>query len=627
MGTALLVFRLASRDIRRHGAQAALLVVAIAAAAATLTMAIALSGVTSQSPYLATRAATNGPDVTAYLTSPSQAGRLVGASGVASHSGPFPVASATIRFDGRYADVFAEGRAAAPARVDQPLLTSGSWIRPGGVVVERTFAAALGVTPGDRVSLNGRPFTVAGTAVTAAQTAYPNLCNATLLGSSPQTSQFSNPCSSFNIAFLPGPGGRERSSSADVGQIWMTAADAAALASRANPVTTWTLNLKLTSPAAAAAFAYDRAAPAAASASAPTFSTWEGIEAEDALLVRDGHDVLQPGALLLALLAIASVTVLVGRRLSEYAQRVGLLKAVGGTPGVVAATFLAQNLALALAAGLIGLLAGWLAAPLLTSPGAALIGRAGPPPLSAGTAAAVLGLAVVVALAASLIPALRAAHGSTVAALNDAARPPKRRGALVRLSSRLPVPALFGVRLIARRPRRALLNAANIAVTATGLVAVVAFRAFADSKLSGASPLTAGGLSNPVINRDEQVLTVITVALVALAALNALFTTWAMVRDARRSSAVLQALGARAGQVSAGLVIAQVASALPGAILGVPLGLALFKITVHGGTTPPATWLAAVVLAVLAAVAALTVIPAAVSARHPVAPVLQAETA
>jgi putative ABC transport system permease protein len=156
---------------------------------------------------------------------------------------------------------------------------------------------------------------------------------------------------------------------------------------------------------------------------------------------------------------------------------------------------------------------------------------------------------------------------------------------------------------------------------------VIAFRAFADSKLSGASPLTAGGLSNPVINRDERVLTVITVALVALAALNALFTTWAMVRDARRSSAVLQALGARAGQVSAGLVIAQVASALPGAILGVPLGLALFKITVHGGTTPPATWLAAVVLAVLAAVAALTVIPAAVSARHPVAPVLQAETA
>jgi hypothetical protein len=48
--------------------------------------------------------------------------------------------------------------------------------------------------------------------------------------------------------------------------------------------------------------------------------------------------VLQPGAFLLALLAIASVAVLVGRRLSEYARRVGLLKAVGGTPSVVAAS-------------------------------------------------------------------------------------------------------------------------------------------------------------------------------------------------------------------------------------------------------------------------------------------------
>ncbi|MGH3277693.1 MAG: hypothetical protein ACRDNW_00955 [Trebonia sp.] len=34
----------------------------------------------------------------------------------------------------------------------------------------------------------------------------------------------------------------------------------------------------------------------------------------DALLVQDGQGVLQPGALLLALLAIASVAVLVGHR-------------------------------------------------------------------------------------------------------------------------------------------------------------------------------------------------------------------------------------------------------------------------------------------------------------------------
>ncbi len=37
------------------------------------------------------------------------------------------------------------------------------------------------------------------------------------------------------------------------------------------------------------------------------------------------------------------------------------------------------------------------------------------------------------------------------------------------------MPLLLGLRLVARRPRRALLGAASVAVTATGIVAVLAF--------------------------------------------------------------------------------------------------------------------------------------------------------
>jgi hypothetical protein len=168
MGIALLIFRLAARDVRRHVAQAALLVVAIAAATATLTMALALNGVTGH-PYAATRAATKGPDVVGNLTSVSQAKSLIHAAGVTASSGPYPVAAATIRFDGRTAEAYAEGRDTAPAAVDQPYLTAGSWVRTGGVVLERTFADALGASVGDRVSLNGRSFAVAGIAVTAAE--------------------------------------------------------------------------------------------------------------------------------------------------------------------------------------------------------------------------------------------------------------------------------------------------------------------------------------------------------------------------------------------------------------------------------------------------------------------------
>ena len=628
MGTVLLVVRLAVRDVRSHAAQATLLVVAIAAATATLTMGLALTGETSRSPYLTTRAATKGPDVVAYFTSAAQANKLAHARGVANHSGPFPVVSATIHFDGRQADVFAEGRAAAPAAVDRPLLTAGSWVRPGGVVVERTFADALGLSAGDRVSLNGKSFAVAGIAVTAAQAPYPNLCNGTLLATTATASKFSNACPSFfKIPFLSLPGGRKLASSDEVGQIWMTTADAVGLTSRANPLTTYAVNLKLTKPDDAPAFAYDRFLPVASQPAGPAISNWEGLESQDARLVQDGQGVLAPAALILSLLAIASVAVLVGRRLAQYARRVGLLKAIGGTPSVVAATFLAENLVLALFAAVVGLVAGWLAAPLITNPGAALIGSAGAPPISPGSAAEVIGLAIVVALAATLVPAIRASRGSTVAALNDVARPPKRRGALILISSKLPTPALFGLRLVARRPRRSLLSAANVAVTTTGIVAVLAFHAYADNTLSGAIALTGGGLSNPVVNRDEQMLTIITIMLVALAALNTLFTTWATVLDARHAAALMRALGARSRQVSSGLIVAQVLGALPGVIIGIPLGIGLFKAAVHGGTLPPVSWLAAAALGTLLAMAALTIVPARLGARQPIAEVLSTEAA
>lgn len=617
-GRALLLSRLVRRDIRNHLAQAMLLVIAIAVSAATLTMALALNGVTSH-PYAETRAATKGPDVIAYLTSAAEAKPLLHAAGVAASSGPYPVASATIRFDGRYASVFAEGRDPAAAAVEQPALTAGSWVRTGGIVVERTFADALGVSAGDRVTLNGKTFTVAGIAVTAAQPPYPNLCYSSLLTLTGGYTVTPNACPSINT-----PAGSWR----DIGVIWTTEADAIGLTSKANPLTQYALNLKLASPNDAPAFVarwFERTA--GPNGPGEYFVSWQQVASTNALLVDDGRDVLKPGALLLALLAIASVAVLVGRRLSQYARRVGLLKAVGATPSLVASTFLIENLALAVFAAIVGLVAGWLASPLLTNPGAALIGTPGAPSISPTAILEVLGVAIAITLAATLVPAVRAARGSTVDAINDAARQPLRRGTLIRLSRKLPIPALFGLRLVARRPRRALLTAANVAVTVTGIVAVISFHAAVHSNFSAASALTVGGLSDPVVNRDEQVLTVITVMLVALAVLNAVFTTWATVLDARRSSALMRALGARESQVSAGLVVAQVLSALPGAIVGIPLGIALFRTAVAGGVLPPPLWLAATVIGTLVVMAVLTIIPARISSLQSIVGALQSEAA
>ena len=68
--------------------------------------------------------------------------------------------------------------------------------------------------------------------------------------------------------------------------------------------------------------------------------------------------------------------------------------------------------------------------------------------------------------------------------------------------------------------------------------------------------------------------------------------------------------------------------ALPGALLGVPLGIGLFAAANHAGivTIPPAPWLAATVLGTLIAVAALTTIPARIGARRPAGEIRQAET-
>jgi putative ABC transport system permease protein len=620
LGRGVLLVRLGCRDLRHRPAQAALLLLVIAAATTTLTLGLALHGVTSR-PYQRTRAVTHGPDVVAYLPVRHQPGRvapapaqavaaLSHAAGVTGHSGPYPLVGAIVAARGRTAPAQAEGRSQAPAPVDQPALTAGRWVRPGGVVIERTFAGALGVGVGDRVTLNGRPFTVAGIAVTAASPPYPNLCY--ISGGGCHASP---------------PDQGQQPVATSIGLIWITVPDASRLATAANPVTSYVLNLKLRDPARAGAFARrpDAATPGRHPYGPVSLTAWPGIAAADGLLVADEQQVLVPGAWLTGLLAVASVAVLAGGRMAEQTRRVGLLKAVGSSPGLVAAVLLAQNLVLALAAAAIGLLAGWLAAPLITSPGAGLVGTAGPPSLTLPAAALVVAVAVAVALAATLVPAIRAARTSTVSALAAAARPPRRQAGLIALAARLPVPLLLGLRLSARRPRRAALSAASIAVTTAGIVAVLAFHATARLARYGGT----GGLANPVVSRDEQMLTVLTVVLITLAVLNAVCTAWATALDARPSAALARAFGATPQQASAAVSAAQALAALPGALLGIPLGIALFAVASGPGivTIPPALWLLAAVAGLLAAVAGLAAIPARFAARRPAAAILAAEQA
>ena len=420
------------------------------------------------------------------------------AAGVAAFSGPFPVAWTVLRMGQTVGSAEVEGRDSTPSPVDQPTLLRGSWVAPGGVVVEAGFAGSLGIGVGDRLDLGGTTVDVVGIAVTAAIPAYPNTCGE------------AEGCFLANGAASHNPG-----------LVWATQADAVNIAGTEGPQA-YFLNLRLDDPASAPKFAahYD----ANTSPTAPYLITWQQIRDGDAQTLAQMRTILTMGSWLLALLAVASVVVLVGGRMAEQTRRVGLLKAVGGTPWLVAVVLLFEHALVGLCAAGVGLLVGWLAAPLIDGPGAGLLGAAGAPSMSGATVAATVALALGVAILATFVPAVRAARQSTVAALNDSARKPaRRRRAAIRLSAHLPAPLLLGVRLVARRPRRLLLSVFSLAVTVSGIVALMTFHA-----------TSAQWSRGPAVTRA---ITIIAVMLLILTAVNAAFIAWTTVLDTRHPAA------------------------------------------------------------------------------------------
>ncbi len=616
MGRVLLVGRLAVRDLRRRRIEAALLLLAIMAATTTLTLGLVLRDAASD-PYQSTREATNGPDVVASVDQPaaglSGLEDLASAPGVIDHSGPYPVTPAKLQASGRTSDVQAVGRGAAPAPVDQPELIQGTWVSDGGVVVEAAFANVLDVHVGDPVTLDGRSFEVVGVAVTAAMPPYPGASCIVAVG-----------CVSGAIpddlaGELP-PGLLH-----NPGLVWLTQTDVRSLTLDPDSLS-YVMNLKLADPDEAQAFV-DANLPE--SRDAPRLASWEEILEEATELARDTQILLLIGAWLLGLLAVASVSVLVGSRTADQTRRVGLLKAVGGTPSLVAAVLLAEYVLVAIVAAAAGLAVGSLTAPLLTESGAGLIGSAGTPSMTMSTVGLVTAVALGVAVVATVVPAVRAARSSTVNALADSARPLRRTGWLIAISARLPVPLLLALRVAARRPRRVVLGVVSIAITVSGIFVALVLNAYLT-----AQPL-AGGYDDAQVELLRQVLLVVMVILLSLAAVNAIFITWATVLDNRHSSALARALGATPREVSAALAAAQVLPALAGAILGAfPGGFALFHAinAITGGdsarATLPSLWqLLAVVLATVLVVAALTAVPARLGGRRPVTETLQAELA
>ncbi|MFE9773573.1 ABC transporter permease [Streptomyces sp. NPDC005931] len=263
---------------------------------------------------------------------PADLGRL---DGVQSVSGPFRTAPATADLAGSAAAV--QLRAADwPPQVARPLVTEGRWLAPGAedeVVVESSLARALWAEPGDRLSVRRQDGTVQSLTISG-------------------LAEFAEP------RYEPGE---------TPGVAWVATSTFARLEPQERHEQV--VGLRLADPDDTD-FAIQRAVTELGADQISKIVTWQEARAE-----AQGGDrllglllgVFGLGALLAAALAVAGA---VSTRIRGSLRDISVLKAIGFTPAQLIQMFLAEYLAVALLAIVVGTL-------VTESLGARLPGRAG----------------------------------------------------------------------------------------------------------------------------------------------------------------------------------------------------------------------------------------------------------
>jgi putative ABC transport system permease protein len=184
---------------------------------------------------------------------------------------------------------------------------------------------------------------------------------------------------------------------------------------------------------------------------------WQEIRSsfnEDALLTI----IVLSSFAVFALIAVGIVlaNVVSGQVLSQH-REIGLLKAVGFTPGQTALLFGGQALALGIAAVVVGVLLGLVTAPWWLRDVAAELGQSATPELPPVKLAIVAGLVIGALLLFTLVPAWHAGHVPVVRAIRGGAvHTDSRSSRLHGLAARLPLPrpVITGLKDLFGRPVR-----------------------------------------------------------------------------------------------------------------------------------------------------------------------------
>jgi putative ABC transport system permease protein len=583
--TATLV-RLAFAGIPSRLLASVLTILLCSAAAATIVLALEV-GATARDPWQRTFTAANGAHVLANVPSRADARAIAALPGVAERDEPVPIAATSVARSGGTDRLQLAGLPARP-RVNTPVRTAGEELREEGIVLERSFADALGLEVGTplRLAVAGGPIElpILGTAISPSQPRYPR----------------SNP-----------------------GLSWVTRATL----ERIEPDRSrwyWTQAIRLTNAAAAPAFA----ARAAASLPAGSASvvTWED-QREEAL--RDAQPIgiiLTTYTIVLLGVVFAVVAILVGARASAQHREIGLLKAVGLTPRQVTAVFALESAALGLIAVVIGFAIGALLAPRLAAPAAETM--LGSPTTAANPwhllVASIPLLLVLIGSARS--STRRATRFSALHAIQAGTPAPAPRSRLVRTIARasLPIPLALGLKDLLARRHRAIRLAGAIAVTGAAIVFAISMKASLDAQPTGEISDVPDELPVLVYTLDAVLILITATTLVAIALLS--------VRERIRDYGVLKAVGLTPREISSSLVSAHAAVGLLAALLSIPVGTGLYVIVygIAGGSAEdrviaPWWWLALVPIGTVLMVVAATSLPARLATRIPTADALRYE--
>ena len=570
----VLLIKLAFAGIRSRLLASALTIAIAGAASATIVLALEVRS-SGLDPWQQTFDAANGAHVLAYASSQADARALAELPGVTEWGAPVPLATVTVGPPGSTDRVFLAGLSRATA-VNRPVLTAGSQLREGGIVLERSLADALGFDVGDTIAVAGTRGPIAlpvlGTAVVPSQARYPR----------------SNP-----------------------GLAWVTSATL----ERTEPDRTrwrWTEALRLTNPLAAAAFTQRAAAGFSGDVSFETWQVQRDIALGDAQPI---EVIVTTYTILLLIVAFVVVGILVGARATAQHREIGLLKAAGFTPRQVGAVFALESAVLGLIAAALGFTLGMLLAPRLAAPSAETL--IGSPTIAANPWHILVASCVVipVLLAGALTSTRRSTRFSVLEAIRaGSSSPPTSRLARAITRSLLPLTIRLGLKDLLARGRRARLLAAAIALTGAMVVVALSLDTTLDSQAAGKTSDIPDELPILIYTLDTVLLLITVTTLVAVALLT--------VRERIRDFGVLKAIGLTPRQITSTVVSANATLALVASLFAVPLGIGLYLALawITSGTTDDAVvapWrsLALIPIGTVLIVAAATSIPARLSTR------------